>query len=262
MKIVMTDQDGVLLDKSYKTTIAIGSFLQRIPKGIVLVPNSDTPVERISNNFFWAAGIRPKIIIGERGSVVSFNGKFYTFNHVSGLQSYLTRLEQVFAGQDCDVVVGDSATWMRDQKVFLPKRRMLVIDGFRRQSIGFYLRMTDDYGVALRDDAWFRAGCRIAKRIPLPTGIVANDFNDAYGIVIMDAEGASKTSGYEFLFKKYPGAEFFMIGDGDADVIESNRVTHCAVANASAKIKKASKFVSERPFTEGFLDCLSWIMGR
>jgi hypothetical protein len=258
----MTDQDGVLLDRGYKTTIAIGNFLQRLPKGIVLVPNSDTPVERISNNFFWAAGIRPEIIIGERGAVVSFCGKLYTFDHISGLQSYLKRLKQAFAGQDCDVAVGDSATWVRDQKIFAPNRRMLIIDDLRRQSIGFYLRTTDSYGVALRDDSWFRAGCRIVKRILLPAGIVANDFNEAYGIVIMDAAGVSKTSGYEFLLQKYPTAEFFMIGDGDADIIGSNRITHCAVANASAKIKKVAKFVSQKTFTEGFLDCLSWIMGK
>ena len=57
MKIVMIDQDGVLLDRNYETTLDLNGFLKRLPKGIVVVPNSDTPIERIRANFMLAAGM-------------------------------------------------------------------------------------------------------------------------------------------------------------------------------------------------------------
>lgn len=262
MKIVMVDQDGVLLDKSYRTTLDVNGFFQRLPKSIMIVPNSDTPVERIANNFLASAGIRPDVVVGEKGAVIAFRGKLYTTSNVVGIKDYIERLKLAFSLSDCDIVVGDSATWIREQKRFTPNRRMLIIDGLRKQTIGFYLRTTDRDGIARLDDDWFATGSNIVRVLPLPAGVESNDFNVEYGIVIMNAIGVSKTNGYGFLRRKFPQADFYMIGDGDADVIQDPKVSHCAVGNASARLKEMAKFVSSKQFTAGLIDCLQWIMGQ
>lgn len=262
MKIVMIDQDGVLLDRNYKTTLDLNGFLQKLPRKVMIVPNSDTPIERIGANFFATAGINPCAMIGEKGTIVALGGKLYSISNIVGIRDYLKRLQRVFSEADCDIAVGDSATWIREQKKFSPSRRMLIIDSMRRQTVGFYLRTTNAEGVACLDDEWFAVGSGIAKSIPLPSGIEAKDFNAPYGIVIMNAIGISKTDGFKFLRQHFPRAVFYMIGDGDADIIDDPKVVHCAVANASVSLKNVARFVSDFQVTAGLVDCLRWAMGQ
>ena len=202
----------------------------------------------------------PDVIIGEKGAIVACGDKMHSTSHIVGIKDYIDGLQRTFSDVDCDTVIGDSATWIREQKKFHPNRRMLIIDSMRRQSIGFYLRTTNSNGVALLDDEWFDIGSNIAKAIPLPTGIEATDFNAPYGIVIMSAIGVSKTDGFKFLHQRFPQADFYMIGDGDADIIGDPVVIHCAVNNATSNLKKVSKFVSGKQYTTGLIDCLQWIL--
>lgn len=259
MKIVMIDQDGVLLDKNYKTTADMQDFLRNLPEGFRIVPNSDTPVERILNNFKVVAGLQADITIGEKGAVVVCYGQTYFISNIQGIDDYLENLKHAFVDLDCDIAVGDSATWVREEKKFKPNRRMLIIDGLRKQTIGFYLRTTNDDGVACIDNQWFNIGITVVKTIPLPKGLEAKDFNIKYGIIIMNAINVSKTNGYLFLRQKYPGAVFYMIGDGDMDIIDDPNVIHCAVANASTNFKKIARFISDKEITAGLIDCLHWI---
>lgn len=256
----MIDQDGVLLDRNYKTTLDLNGFLQKLPRRIVIVPNSDTPIERIGTNFSAIAGIKPDTMIGEKGAIVTLGGKLYSISNIVGIKGYLERLKRVFSAVDCDIAVGDSATWIREQKKFSPDRHMLIIDSMRRQTIGFYLRTTNAEGIACLDDEWFAMGSSIAKTIPLPEGIEARDFNTSYGIVIMNAIGISKTDGFKFLRQRFPQAIFYMIGDGNADIIDDPKVIHCAVANASVDLKIVARFVSDRQITAGLIDCLRWVI--
>ena len=157
------------------------------------------------------------------------------------------------------MLTGDSATWIREGKKFSPNRRILIIDEFRRQTIGFYLRTTNSDGLACLDDDWFYIGSNTIKDIPVPTNIEAKDFNAEYGIIIMNAIGVSKTDGYKFLRQKYPQASFYMIGDRDMDIINDTSVVHCAVHNASANFKEIAEFISRKDITAGLIDCLQWI---
>lgn len=256
----MVDQDGVLMGRNYQTTADVKSFLQGLPKEIKIIPNSDTPVKRISNNFEVLAGLQTDVVIGEKGAVVLCGGRISLISNIQGIGDYLKRLRRAFSNLDCDIVTGDSATWIREGKRFASNRRMLIIDGLRKQTIGFYIRTTNSDGVACLDDLWFNAGVAITKSIPLPTGLEAKDFNAKYGIIIMNAIGVSKTDGYRFLRQKYPGAVFYMIGDGDMDIIDDPNVIHCAVANASTNFKKIARFVSDKEITAGLIDCLQWIV--
>lgn len=259
MKMVMVDMDGVLINKTYKTTADIRSFVRRIPSIMRIIPNSDTPIERLAKSFADLAGLAPDTIIGEKGAVILHNGVVCLTCSVQGIGNYIAALKKAFASLDCDVVTGDSVTWIREGKVFVPNRRMLIIDGLRRQTVGFYLRATDKSGLACLDDDWFHEGAEVVKKIPIPFGLESKDFNPKYGIVVMNAVGVKKTDGYRFLSKQHPEDAFYMIGDGDADVIDDNSVIHCAVANASTKLKAVASFTSDKEVTSGLIECLRWI---
>lgn len=255
----MTDQDGVLFDKSYQSTGEIKSLVKQLSNDILIVPNSDTPILRAQRNFKRVLGVTPNIVVGEKGAIVLFKKIKYPLGNVRGIDDFLESLKQSFSQIDCEIVVGDSATWIREKKMFTPNRKMLIIDGLREQTIGFYLRATDSQGIAQIDNQWFEEGSDIVRKLEIPEGLIAEDFNSQYGIVIMNTKDTDKTTGYNFLSDQFPDATFFMIGDNDADIIREKSVIHCAVKNASQSLKSKSAFASNKPFTEGLRDCLDWI---
>jgi predicted mannosyl-3-phosphoglycerate phosphatase (HAD superfamily) len=98
MKIIMIDQDGVVSDKNYFTTIDISEFIHSVNKDPenLIVPNTDTPVQRIKKNFKDLLGLQVDIIIGENGAVIEIKGeKFYTAK-VEGINSYRSDLKEMF----------------------------------------------------------------------------------------------------------------------------------------------------------------------
>ena len=73
----MTDQDGVVLDVNYQATLDECGFqrCRELSEELTLVPNSDTPVARLLNNFRNALGLQltaaiegpaPSIDVGDR----------------------------------------------------------------------------------------------------------------------------------------------------------------------------------------------------
>ncbi len=263
MKVIMIDVDGVLLDKEYQITTdlsAMAAFLRNSGTQVEIVPNSDTPVERLERINFGTFGFKPRAIIAEKGAFVKFNGISYPIANVTDIDDFILGLKKVFTTVDCDVVIGDSATWIREKKVFSPNRRMLIIDALRKQSVGFYLRTTDASGIPRIDNAWFTEGKTLVETIPIPKGLEAKDYNESYGIVIMGAANADKTSGFQYLKGLYPtDTKFFMVGDGDSDIIRDAQVIMCSVGNGSQALKDRSTYISGRTYTEGLLDCLEWI---
>ena len=274
MKIVMTDQDGVVLDVNYQATLDECGFqrCRELSEELTLVPNSDTPVARLLNNFRNALGLQLTAAIGEKGAVIRWGTVCRHLMSIpnSILNDYCYKLAELFrkleARGHCLVAIGDTATWIREGQTFEPKRRLFLLDNLREQTVGCYLRVSDAKGLAQINNDLFAEGSEMIRGLPLPTGLVAEDFNARYGIIIMNASGCSKTKGYQTLRQiletGYPDHEplsFFMIGDGDSDIIQDPRVIHCAVGNATAAIKQTASFISEQPHTKGFLDCLAWI---
>jgi hydroxymethylpyrimidine pyrophosphatase-like HAD family hydrolase len=256
----MVDQDGVVLNSSYLLTEDITELLENSKKaGLIIVPNSDTPVERLANNFEAAVGFRPFVTIGEKGAVVNIGDQYFKAANIEGISEYIANLGEVFRAFGAQVVKGDSATWIREQKHFLPNKKTIVIDGFRRASIAFYLRMTDDIGIAQVNEKWAEEGLSLVSELSLPLGLETYDYNPKYGIAISNAKGISKTSGYKLLKERYPEAEFYMIGDGAIDIIRDNSVRHLAVANAVPEFKEKAVYVSPLEITQGFADCINWI---
>lgn len=261
MKIIMIDQDGVVFDRNYQTNKPIYTTMQRLRQpDVMLVPNSDTPIERLTNNFYSALGFLPTTVIGECGAIINYEGSEIKLCAVGDVQAYRHQLVKIFSQLDCDIAIGDSATWIRIGRIFNPNRRMLIIDEQRKCSVGFYLRKTDARGIPIIDAEWFAQGRELVESLDLPTGLVAFDFNSKYGVAIAGAAGVNKRNGFLFLRDKFPAAAIYMIGDSEADFIDG--ATVCSVANGSAVFKSQCHYVAQQEYTTGLEECLNWIGSR
>lgn len=258
--IVMVDQDGVMCNRLYQSTADVSLLIRTIQEqGTLIVPNSDTPVQRLARNTMVFLGFIPEVIIAEGGAVV-VNGPLKTYTtDVRGIAEFKESLKQRFWMEDVVIEEGDSATWMREKKKFSPNSRLLVIDGLREQSLGFYLKTTGLDGLPVDDLDWMRLGLSWVKEIPLPAGLLPWEPNPQYCIAIARAVGATKTGGCAVLRQMYPGATIYMIGDGEADVLSDEGVIHCAVHNAVPRLKEHARFVSRLDVTQGLEECLRWI---
>lgn len=262
MKVVMVDQDGVMYDRNYKTTADLGSIIRRIVfSDIMLAPNSDTPVRRLLKNAKGVFGFYPIVAIGEKGSIVRILGKDVFLCGIKGIKNFVDQIAKTLSDFGAACVIGDSATWIRNRKRFEPNKDLLIIDGLRQQSVGFYLRTSDSQGIAQINHEWAEQASKIVMETNLPDGLGELGYNPNYGIFISNPKGSNKTLGYAFLKQEHPECSFFMIGDADIDIIEDDSVIHCAVGNATQPLKQKAAFVSDKPFTEGLEDCLRWIMG-
>jgi len=267
MKVIMVDVDGVILDNSYRINADLSTLITSLSSAktrIEIIPNSDTPIERLDGIFKTVLNFSPKTIIGEKGAVIKskriLGTGIYQIANICGIDDYRNKLSDLFSSIDCDIVVGDSVTLVREKKVFSPNRRMLIIDSLRRQSIGFYLRTTDKNGLPVIDNAWFTEGRKLFEVLAIPDGLEAKDFNEACGVIILNPVDINKTIGFQYVQKLYTECtEFFMIGDSDSDIINSKQVIMCSVGNGSENLKNESSFVSSKPFAQGLLECIDWI---
>lgn len=259
----MVDQDGVVCDKSYQTTKDISQYLKDcLDETTVLVPNSDTPIERLRGNFQVMLGITPQVVIGELGATVRMYDREIFQKEILGRKEHIAHLKKFFEKNGAHIETGDSATWIREGKKFRPNSRLIIFDGMREQTVAFYVRHTNEGGIPEIQPQWAREALAILSQIPLPTGLKEYDYNPKYGIAISNVFGADKTSGYRGVRGEFPDAEFYMIGDGDIDIIQDPKVTHCAVGNASPALKQISKYVSPVNVTGGLEDCLRWIFSQ
>jgi len=261
MKIIMVDQDRVVCDENYQPTVDISELIRELNKTgqVIIAPNTDTPIERIKYNFRKMIGLDPAVIIAERGAIVEINGKKESVKNICGIKEFIAWVEKVFKLMGCCVEIGDSATWLRENRKFEPNRRLLIIDGLREQTISVFFKRTDASGFASTDPGFAQQGLEIINGLVPPAGLNKSDYNEKYGIAICNVAGVSKTDGYLLVKNQYPLADFYMIGDGDSDIILDKEVIHCAVANASPLLKKRASFVSKFSITEGLADCLKWI---
>lgn len=259
----MIDQDGVVTDRNYRVTCDISGTLLEIEKaGYIIVPNSDTPLVRLQNNFNVLLGIQPDHAVAEYGAVVQVGREKVFTSNVQGIPEYRKSVQQAFLNSGWDVAIGDSATWVRDRKKFEPNRKLLIVDGMREQSVGMYFKRTNHEGLPQTSEEIGAEGMAILGEISMPSGCLPFVYNPPYGIAISNVQGVSKTAGYRVLRARYPDASFFMIGDQQMDFIEDPSVTVCAVGNASPELKTRSRFVACGEITRGLDECLWWILGN
>jgi len=261
MKIIMVDQDGVIVDREYKTNCDIRLSVQTALKTTYLVPNSGTPLKRLRTNFQDWLGFFPNTLIAEQGAIVSHDSSDFCTVEINGISEYI-ELFQKKLRNIAKIYIGDSATWIRDKRKFQPNSEIIIIDQYRQQSVSFYSLVTDQRGDTYIDNGWSQLVLSALKKIALPIGLNFFNYDREYGIAVASPEGANKTIGYNFLKKLLPNPYFYMIGDSDADVIDDPEVIHCAVANASEKLKQKAAFVADKNYTAGLEECLNWIIGQ
>jgi len=264
MKIVMLDQDGVVCDRQYQPTADISELIYELGQDgqIIIAPNTDTPVERIKRNYYQMIGLKPTVIVAERGAVVEINGRQDLVKNICGIREFIVEAEKVFRSMNCCVEIGDASSWIHEGKKFRPNSYTLIVDGLREQTIAMYFMKIGYDGLASVDPVFARHGLEVINSLVLPAGLDKPDYNEKYGIAICNATGVSKTDGYMLLRKQYSLAEFYMVGDSDSDIILDESVIHCAVANASAGLKEKASFIADRPITEGLAECLEWIRSQ
>jgi len=261
MKIIMVDQDGVICNKDYQATCDIKTELLKCKKEkILLIPNSDTPTERLINNFSNMINFTASTVIAEKGAVIHDHGNIFKTIFSGKIESTIASIFQVFNSENCIIEIGDSATWIRENRTFKKNKKILLIDGYRKSSLAFYALQTGPNGIPQINSSWFKKVSEMTARINVPENFTEWDINLKYGIIILHHKNASKTLGYEFFKKKYHKAKFYMVGDGDIDIIDSPDIVHCGIKNSSNNFKDISVYCSNKPHTKGLKDVINWIL--
>lgn len=256
----MIDMDGVVLNREYQTTKDISESAGKAAKTLLLVPNSDTPIVRLERFFFNAIGVNCDVIIGELGAILKYQNSLIHICKIADIDLFVSRIKDKFESIGAEVYLGDSTTWIKDNRCFQPNRNLVLIDAFRTQSVGMFFLKAMPNGNAGIDDVWSSQCLEVLKKINRPAGLTAFFYNSKYGFAGCNAKGITKTSGYLALKEIIPKTQFYMIGDSDIDIIDDPNVVHLSVANGTNNLKARSKFISKYNYTEGLEDCLEWIL--
>jgi hydroxymethylpyrimidine pyrophosphatase-like HAD family hydrolase len=260
--MVMIDLDGVVIDKNYQITGDISAAVERVQQqGIIIIPNSDTPVERLADFFIECLGVKAEMLIGEKGAVVwhQQNNEFEFPCYIDDIELYVQKICAQLQKLNVKIDFCDAPIIIRRDEYNEPKKQLILIDNSRRQSISMFFRKTDAVGKMYIDEFFCQKCLTIVEDVLRPQQLNPFDYNEKYGIAICSPVLANKTLGFISLKTKFPNASFYMIGDGDTDIIEDDDVGHLAVANASTTLKAKSLFVATAEYTKGLAECLQWI---
>lgn len=264
MKIILCDQDGVLFNKTYSCNYLFKELNKLLTdNNAIIVPNSDTPVLRLKNNFESITGLKIDTLIAERGAIIVHNGKETpTINFFSNeLESYKKMINDLALKFKVEIYNGDSATWMKNNKTFSPDKNVIIFDSFRKTALGYYARRTNNNGLAIVDNIFYNEFTSEAKKIVKPKWLDVEDYNQSYGIVILSSSRATKTLGVKYLIEILgENHKYYMIGDSKTDIINNQNITHLAVNNCDELLKNKAEFVSPSEFTKGMMECIDYAL--
>ncbi len=265
---IFSDQDGVLIDKAFHCNYSfceLGRLL--IKNKAILVPSSDTPAERLRFNFQLFTGVKINTVIAERGGVILHKQQevFRLQLPSSEIVKYLQALRHLAKSFKATIYTGDSVTWIRTNKIFKSNASVIIFDAFRKTSIGYYARRTNQSGLAMIDDIFYDEFTTEAKKIPRPSFFEVSDYNQTYGIALISSAQATKTAGFLnylrlFGLEDQADDKYYMIGDYKTDIIEDPRMTLLAVGNADDELKEKATFISNFPQARGMMDCINYAL--
>jgi len=260
LNIVMTDLDGVIFDKHYRVTASTEKIVRLVSEKANIVPNSNTPMDRLSMFYRGATGIAEAGLISENGTIVQdFEGEIHYACGGKEIMDFRLEIKSLFKSHGYTVCEGPIPVWIKEKRKFQPNNNFVFFDDCRERSLSLFFLVTDEDGNLVNSKTWCDVGKKILNTVEMPELLDEFDFNPKYGIFISNVKGVSKTTGYQCLKGLYPKANFFMIGDSDYDIIDKGSITHLAVSNATQNLKDVSSFVAESEFTQGFAECLEWI---
>jgi len=264
-KIILCDQDGVLLAKDYSCNHDFAGLKELLRENnAILVPHSDTPVLRLRRNLESATGVKITNLIAERGAIIiAKNQEVFRLRFPEeAIKAYRRELFALAEKFTKFIYSGDSVTWVKKGKLFAKNENVIIFDSYRQSSLGYYARRTSPEGLARIDNDFYHEFTAEAKKIPLPPFFDVEDYNPDYGIAILSSSQASKTNG----FLKYldlldeENCEYYMIGDYLTDIIEHPRMTLLAVNNCVEELRNKASFVSQSPLAKGMMECIEYAL--
>jgi len=258
--VVMIDLDGVVLNENYKTTKEIHSTIKKLENSALVVPNSDTPINRLKRLFLDSVGLTPEVTIGEKGAIIDFFGTIFLTRCVPQIYEYRKEVVKTFNKIGGKVLESEYPIHAKRYQKFSPGEKIIIVDNSRQASISIFFFKAGNTGNLEVDNKWTEFCSGILSQIDLPEGLDEYEYNYKYGVAISNAINSSKTLGVQFLKKELDPANYFMIGDSASDIIQDNKVLHLAVGNADDDLILVSDFVANKKYTEGLEECLEWIL--
>lgn len=273
-RIILCDLDSTLLDKRYELTVPLETLVNSVSakqdEGYIIGLNSDTPLLPLQT---WARrfGMQGPLL-AEKGQVLCPSPEVpaQVYGKLPDLFNSLRNQVMLRAREEFNeafVGVGDVTEFVRQGAVYGVDRAAILINGYRRCSFSGYALACKDGRLSAQDARLFERFCELVLSIAgeYAEQLDEPDKNPDYGIMVLHERGASKSLAVERLITQTEGGTgVVMIGDSDADIINSNApVMLCAVGNASpdlkAKARESGGVVADKAYTEGVLEILSLI---
>lgn len=262
-RIVLFDLDETLIDRKYSVTDdAIYDAVGRAQEeGWQLGLNSDSSLETLrqfSDHFAFNGPI-----VAERGAIVEIDGEVFTNN--DDLASFGTAkdaMEQRLNELGVAVWSGDPSPALREGlRVGERGDIVVLVNAYRRSSIGLYFRSVNDSGELMIDPSVtdMLAG-EMREFYPELSGLY-EDLNHDYGVLILSRQEMVKRIGTQSLMQQGGYAQIGMVGNALTDYVGGDIALHYAVGNAKEEYKEQASYISDYPYTTGAVDILQRLAG-
>lgn len=274
--LILLDVDETIVDTTYRLTVGAEEFraaIERVQtRGAILGLNSDSAFEtldRRARDF----GLRGPTV-AERGALVATNANIaYTNSEARWCAELRDRFVRAFTeGSRSDrfaVLLGD-VNQLADALPGLPEaaapRTLILVNGFRRCSLAFYVRRWERGGLS-RDPRAAADAMAILDEVGASMGSRWYDrdidANPDYGICIVHDRRTTKPRAVEHILAHAGDRRVHMIGNSMSDDLKDARVIQHAVGNAKPEYKARAiatgGFVAEQMLTAGVIELLERI---
>jgi len=266
-KLILTDVDRTIAMETGKITdSSIFNAIQTMQeKGWIIGVNSDTSFNRL-NYIKQKFGFNGPIIC-ERGNAVYLGRRdlalyenYPVANQIAKIRLALIHLIQKFADDDITVTIvrkKEDFDTLNEVRTAAPQIIMFDI-----REYGFAFTLAFDYqGADPRIHPLFKKFVQainsFLKRNDCEN-LIVETYDYADFIQIFDHKSL-KGSVIPELLQYYQCQKTYMIGDSGFDNLRHPQVIQLGVGNAFPDYRPACQFISEKEFSQGFIDCLNWI---
>lgn len=271
--IVLLDVDKTILDEGYRLTIPLNLFraglmeIQR--KGFRVGLNSDSALYTLKRS----AGIYRMMgpLVAERGAILLADENAvpeYLNLDARDFRILRNRFLQIILREHLEeylLMVGDVNRLSTRLPPSPPDdcgaRLVILVNGFRTCSMGFYVRVRDHakWICDVRSlDEVFALLNAVGSSMDSFWGERDVDLNSEYGICIVHHAKTQKQNVVGSIIKLFPESPIYMVGDSMSDWMGDD-VVHCAVANGKPEFKERCQFVASSSYTAGVLEVLEYL---
>lgn len=259
--VLLSDLDNTLVEDGFKflPEHIVPTITKAKAEGLKIGLSSDTPFEALEiwRDRFGMNGP----LIAEKGAIVGTeSGLIYNKSDNDAFLSSRESITEESSKRGFLVWKGNPVEALRtDLHIGNPEDKVLLVNNFRRCSLGFFFRKVGRSGsLEVNGTTTFLTMQIIREHYPIFD--VDEDFNEKYGLVIVARKGTNKRSGTKILMGSEKLNEIGMIGDSMSDYLGSDMAKHYAVANASEAFKKESDYIANKRLAQGVTEILEKII--